>query len=87
MTVEQIIAQVEAGGWLVWNIQSSTSGEWRVRLADPRFNGNARESFSGNSACWKVGEGASLREAMTAAAYDFLPQQQKDAIDLAKLIG
>ena len=87
MTIEQIIAQVEAAGWLVWNIQSSTRGEWKVRLADRAYNGRAREIFSADTAGWKVGEGPSLRDALTAAAYDFLPQQQKDAIDLAKLLG
>lgn len=87
MTVEQIIAQVEAGGWIVWHLGRSTKGLWRARLADPAYNGSVREGLLENDEGWRVGQGDTLIDALSEAARDFLTQQQKDQIDLTKLLG
>lgn len=88
MTLEGLIADIEKGGWIVWNLGRTTTGVWTCRLANPAHRGgNAGAAGYDDKNGWRHADGATARDALVAAGQGLFSAKVQEQLTIAAMLA
>ena len=88
MTLEALIADIEASGWIVWDLGRKTNGEWTCRLANPSHRtGAAGSTGFDNKDAWRHAIAGTHKDALVAAGRGLFSQDVEKQLTIAELLA
>ena len=91
MTIEEVVAALEAEGWHVWTLHRAPGGSWSCRIVDPiaERRSNGMSGAAGfDRECWRSGTGPTMLTAITAAGAGLIfVSNKEDDLDLDAMLA